>query len=230
MSTLPAGSGSRAGSYPSSVSGQGTTGTLILGNYIGTDPTGKLARPNVIGVEVANGAAGTTVGGPSDQGHGNVISGNSSRGLQITGEGTTLTVVAGNRIGTTADGLKALPNANSGVEILIGAEKNTIGLAVAGGGNVISGNGQEGVIIADANFNEVVANRIGLDVNGNALGNGSSGVAVLGKSVVNTVGGPGAERRNFIGGNKGAGVYVGGQGAVATAVVGNYIGTDPTGK
>lgn len=40
-----------------------TTGTTILGNYIGTDPSGTLDRGNEVGVTIGAGASGVIVGG-----------------------------------------------------------------------------------------------------------------------------------------------------------------------
>ncbi len=213
------------------VAGVGTSGTLVFGNYVGTDPTGKEARPNQVGVHISGGATQALVGGNSDQGFGNLISGNSSRGVRIEGAGTALNIVAGNRIGTTADGTAALPNGLSGVDVLGGATNNLVGLATAHGGNVIAGNGGAGVYIIGegASGNAVFGNRIGLDVNGNALANDGPGISVGDKATDNRIGGTGSGERNVIGGNAGAGVQVSGVGTAGNSIAGNLIGTDPTG-
>ena len=108
----------------------GTTGTVIEGNYIGTDPTGTLARPNAKGVVVFTGPTNVTIGGTT-AGSGNVISGNTGAiGVEITGSGSSNNAVEGNYIGTNAAGTAALGN-DTGVQIDSGASKNTIGGSTA---------------------------------------------------------------------------------------------------
>ena len=124
----------------------GTTGAVIAGNYIGTDPTGTLARPNGIGIEIVFEASGNTIGGTA-AGAGNLISGN-SLGMQIAGLGTTANTVAGNTIGLSVTGT-LLPNTGTGgVSITDGATGNTIGGAIPSAMNVISGNSGDGVTVA----------------------------------------------------------------------------------
>ena len=72
------------------------------------------------GVQIDGGATGNTIGGITTTpgtGAGNVISGNSDDGVDISGSGTTGNVVAGNLIGTNAAGEGALGNGYNGVEI-----------------------------------------------------------------------------------------------------------------
>ena len=68
--------------------GSGATGNTIIGNYIGTNAAGNSALGNSqAGVAVQNGASNTTIGGTA-AGSGNVISGNISVGVWISGAGT----------------------------------------------------------------------------------------------------------------------------------------------
>src|SRR5207244_1384210 len=104
---------------------------------------------------------------------------------------------------TNAAGTAALANGGDGVIIGHGAANNTVGGAVAGARNVISGNGGDGVAIQDAftTGNLVQGNFIGTDINGgNAVGNGN-GVAISGSAANNMVGGTVAGTRNVISGN-----------------------------
>ena len=58
------------------ISGSGTTGNLVEGNYIGTNAAGTAALGNATdGVQVSSGATGNTIGGTAN-GAANVISGN----------------------------------------------------------------------------------------------------------------------------------------------------------
>ncbi len=100
--------------------------SVVEGNLIGTDLTGTIAVPNGgDGVEIDSGSTGTTIGGTAS-GAGNVISGNAGDGVNITDDGTTGNLLAGNYIGTDITGRVAIPNAN-GVELNSGATGNTVG-------------------------------------------------------------------------------------------------------
>ena len=105
--------------------GSGTTGNLVEGNYLGTDPAGSAAVANGTGVLVS-GAGGNTVGGTSG-GARNVISGNVLRGVFITGSGTNSNVIAGNYVGTDWTGMSAVSNNNTGILVVSGAQNNVIG-------------------------------------------------------------------------------------------------------
>ena len=148
--------------------------------------------------------------------------------------GTTGNVVEGNYIGTDVSGttaLTALGDAN-GVEIDSGASGNTIGGTVAGAGNLISGNGWDGVVLLDSGTtsNAVEGNFIGTDVTGGtAVGNQGNGVEIYSGASGNTIGGTTAGARNIISGNIGQGVAVWDTGTTGNMVEGNYIGTDVSG-
>ena len=102
--------------------------------------------------------------------------------------------------------------AGDGVFLAEGASSNWIGVNPDGGaavgdeGNVISGNGYDGVQIVDgSNDNVVAGNKIGTDVTGAvALGNASDGVEIDSSSG-NTIGGTAAGAANVISGNGGYG-------------------------
>lgn len=152
------------------ISGAGATGNVLAGNYIGTNATGTAAQGNTgSGVRIGGGASGNTVGG-TIAGAGNVIDGSTHSGVAIyDSDGNT---VAGNTIGLNTGGTAALPNLY-GVLISNGSN-NTVGGTTPGARNVISGNTNEGVIIAEpaATGNAVQGNYIGTDPTGTAaLGN-----------------------------------------------------------
>jgi CSLREA domain-containing protein len=116
------------------------TNHIVTGNYIGTDATGQIARPNANGVSV--GGTGHRIGG-TVAGERNVIAGNTGYGVQITGSGHT---IAGNYIGVGADGTTALGNGGRGVTFNSNdANPVTIGGTAAGAGNLIANNGAQGV-------------------------------------------------------------------------------------
>jgi hypothetical protein len=201
----------------------------VQGNYIGTDATGTKAIANSVGVELGDGYS-NTIGGTSAAAR-NIISGNSSDGVDIggLGKGGTHNLVEGNYIGTNAAGMAALGNSGNGV--MVASNNNTIGGTSTAARNIISGNGGGGVYV-EASGVLVEGNFIGTDytgttatgTDGNPLGN-SIGVEVVdGNS--NTIGGT-ASGRNIISGNSNDGVLI--NGGTGNQVVGDFIGIDDTG-
>jgi parallel beta-helix repeat protein len=117
----------------------------------------------------------------------------------------------------------------AGIYVLVG-ESNLIGGAVAGAGNVISANGNDGVQFygSGTSYNTVQGNYIGTTATGlGSLGNGASGLSFLYGPQSNTVGGVTAAARNVISGNSGVGVFL--AGASNTIVQGNDIGVGSDG-
>ena len=212
----------------------GTTENIVEGNYIGTDITGT--RPllgNAVGVLIDSGAHDNTVGGLTSSAR-NVISGNTTAGVDIAG-GTVLlpeygNEVEGNLIGTDASGTTAVPNL-VGVTIEGVANLNTVGNTVGGltssARNVISGN-TTGVDIAGVSFNEVEGNLIGTDASGTTAVPNNVGVTIEGVANFNTVGGLTSSARNVISGNT-TGVVINGNRATNNCLEGNYVGTDVDG-
>ena len=163
------------------VNNTGTTGTTILGNFIGTNAAGTAAIGNGHGVNIIGGASNNTVGGTA-AGARNILSGNAAYGVRIAGAGTTGNRVLGNFVGTNAAGTAAIPNGLTGVFAIEGASGNTIGGTQPAEGNVISGNASFGVAFfgaATAGGNTVLNNFIGTNAAGTAaIGNNASGVFV----------------------------------------------------
>ena len=96
-----------------------TVGTLVEGNYIGTNVTGTKALGNSIdGVGIDRGSNHNTVGGTT-VGARNVISSNAGDGVDLEGP-STFNLVEGNYIGTNAAGTAALGNINNGVLVQTG--------------------------------------------------------------------------------------------------------------
>ncbi|MGB8507644.1 MAG: hypothetical protein WCD76_04505, partial [Pyrinomonadaceae bacterium] len=131
-------------------------GVTIRGNYIGTDTTGTLARPNNGGIRT-NLTNNSFIGGTT-AGAGNLISGNTADGLRI--ENTNALTVKGNRIGTTADGVSALGNTSDGIEVFANGSNSIIGGIAAGEANIIAFNGEDGVHVDSGTNNSIRANSI----------------------------------------------------------------------
>ncbi|HSS18814.1 MAG TPA: Calx-beta domain-containing protein [Pyrinomonadaceae bacterium] len=207
--------------------------TTIQGNFIGTDPTGNLARPNRVDGVFLSGSLGVQsnnrVGGSTPAAR-NVISGNGdgqapllpADGIFIEGGGPTF--VENNFVGLNAAGTAALPNEGDGVHATfsIGA---IIGGSVAAR-NIISGNGGNGIFFGGGNegHNLVQQNFIGTNPDGTAaIPNARAGVQLNG--LTDVIGSPNAG--NLISGNGEHGVFI--DGGESNQVQGNYIGTDLTG-
>jgi hypothetical protein len=146
-----------------------STGSLVQGNYIGTDVTGSNALGNTQeGVSLYS-CSGILIGG-TVKGVRNVISGNANDGVRINGPDAAMNLVQGNYIGTKADGVTILPNSGAGIDVF-GAFNNTFGGTLATAGNVIAGNGYAGVLIQSGSGNALLGNaffknaRLGIDLN-----------------------------------------------------------------
>jgi titin len=186
-------------------------GNVIQGNFIGTDISGTVALGNggSDGVLLNGGSHDNVIGGTTP-GAGNVISGNASDGIHLTGSGTTGNLIQGNLIGTDITGMAALGNGNRGVAIDDHASNNTVGGAVAGAGNLISGNAAPGVVLqGGATGNRVQGNSIGTNSNSQdgLMGNRAGGVYISGASG-NLVGGTEDGAGNLIAYNVRNGVTV----------------------
>ena len=215
------------------ISGNGTgiaittsTGNQIQGNRIGTDVTGT--RPlanNFFGVWLSFGAEGNLIGG-TVAGARNIISANAFAGLYFYMAASN-NLVQGNFIGTDVTGTRALGNSGppgDGIVIASGNRNNTIGGIEPGAGNLISGNDEDGVVIADAST-VLQGNSIGTDVTGTRAVGNLGGVAVAANDV--TIGGTEAGAGNLISGNQFDGIYI--SGFANAVILGNRIGTDVTG-
>ena len=111
------------------------TETVVEGNRIGTDATGTKAVPNGVGVWLNHFTTGVTIGGTAP-GAGNLISGNSSWGIQFTWNSDNDTV-QGNLVGTDVTGTQPLGN-GGGVDLELGSTDNLVGGTAVGAGNVIA--------------------------------------------------------------------------------------------
>ncbi|MGQ0602554.1 MAG: right-handed parallel beta-helix repeat-containing protein [Anaerolineales bacterium] len=212
----------------------GAGGSVIEGNFIGTNATGTAARPNLLGGISLSDVSNVSIGGAANSAR-NLISGNGNddafiqQGVLISGvDGATGNVIRNNYIGTNAAGTAALGNDGNGVSIFNGnADGNTVIE------NVISGNTDHGIDIAfGADSNVVRGNRIGTDANSdNALPNNGNGVLIntpfgTDGTTNNTIGGATLANRNIISGNGGNGVRIDGALTSDNTVSGNAIGLD----
>ena len=98
------------------LNGAGTTGNVVKGNYIGTNPAGTSALANTgAGVQIDAGASSNTIGGPG--GVGNVISGNNGAGVLVTGASSNDNIIRENTIGMNAAGTSGVANGGPGIRL-----------------------------------------------------------------------------------------------------------------
>ena len=211
----------------------GTTANRFLGNFIGTDVTGRIPRPNRRGIIVGYDATSNIIGGSTPTTR-NLISGNREAGIQFQNL-VSDNRVQGNDIGVNSTGSVALGN-RWGIYLMEGAHDNQIGGMTPADSNVISGNrgpGNDGcgVVIQSqgTDRNRILGNMIGITAAGTtALGN-DDGVVLDAGAWANIIGGSTSQARNVISGNVDDGIHIQGPATSGNAVLGNYIGTDATG-
>ena len=124
-------------------------GNRIVGNFMGTDPSGTMDLGNGSrGVFIFGGdSSGNTIGGSRPAGR-NLISGNQGGGVGIAA-GAADNAVMGNLIGTRASGTGALTNLGNGVSIDGGASDNLVGGTLPESANTIAFNGGGVVVLRD---------------------------------------------------------------------------------
>ncbi len=130
----------------------------------------------------------------------------------FTGGGNT---IQGNFIGTNAAGTMALPNTFHGLRV--NSANNLIGGPGPGMGNVLSGNGWDGLQLSNASLNNTIqGNMIGVGVDGiTPIGNSDDGIEAAGSN--NLIGGPNPGEGNIIANNGDRGIVLFGN----TTFIGN---------
>jgi parallel beta-helix repeat protein len=199
--------------------------TIVQGNYFGTDKTGMVVAVGVVGtawdddpvpgiqsevILLRNGAQGTIIGGTLGDER-NVIGRGSRAGIQIGVNGATPpsnTTIQGNYIGVNAAGNSDVAGGfgifggnEDGIRIVAGSTGNLIGGTAPGAGNVISGVGDDAIVITDSSGNTVQGNIIGLNAD-LTLGDGNveHGILINGTGATLAVPVAGASDSNIIGG------------------------------
>ncbi len=200
----------------------------IVGNFIGTNPSGTTA------VRYGNQGDGIFLGqgSQSTQIAGNVISGNAANGIEMQLDDlhhrTAIpgyNVISGNKIGTDVSGSFAIPN-GTGITISGLAGNNTIN------GNLISGNLNAGIVLGQVyygafgagNSNTIMGNIIGLNASQTAvISPGNYGIFFTNGSTGNNV------HTNVIAGAKLAGV-VSDTNTSGNSLRGNWIAESANGQ
>jgi CSLREA domain-containing protein len=213
----------------------GPSDVTVQGNLIGTTPAGNAALGNGSdGINIFD-APNTVVGGTTAAAR-NVISGNGGDGIDISGNGADSSQVKGNTIGLGSNGSTDLGNVGHGIVLsssdFSGVLTGTaIGGTGAGEGNLVSGNGGDGIHIGGFRVENttIQGNVVGLASDG-ATDRGNDGDGIRSDAAIGTtaVGGTTAAARNVISGNGGLGVDL--RNFAGDYVVrGNFIGTTVAG-
>jgi hypothetical protein len=157
------------------------TNTRVEGNFIGTDPSGTIAKGNVGNGIALFFSANNSVGGSSPAAR-NLISGNKVDGVSID-PASDNNKVLNNLIGTKKDGIKPLGNGREGVSVVGDAFNTANGNSILS--NSIFSNGGLGI---DLNDDGPTANDAGdTDTGPNGLQNKPdllSAKAVSGKTTI----------------------------------------------
>jgi hypothetical protein len=178
-----------------------SNGNVVQGNYIGVAKDGQTAAGNgwidvarynnderIIsrypGVSLQAASSSNVIGG-SNASERNLICASGRAGIRIEGDGTADNSVKGNYLGVGADGKSHtnLGNAEVGLKIMRGAQRNTIGADSDGEGNVIAGNGSSGVQIRENVSDNIIAgNLIGVAADGvTRAANAHNGIYLFGQ-------------------------------------------------
>ena len=213
---------------------EGGDGNIVRASWLGVDTSGLAAGNHGYGVDILGGASSNDIGGVGA--NGNVISANGNGssapggpfcGVGVFDAGSNDNVIRGNLIGTDTAGGATAGYGNFGLGVLA-RDASTTFIGVGGAGNVISGNAFGGILLDNETADSVTANIVGLAADGATdLGNGGSGITVLGGTVDIGAASPGS--RNVISGNAQDGIELSGGTEGAFTVVGNNVGTNAAG-
>lgn len=233
-------SGIRVLSASAAIIGRPGLGNVISANLghgivVEADSSEASVRGNIVGLDAAgSGLLGNSRSGLSLRGSGhvvgfpdldgaNVISGNHENGIVVQADQVRL---IGNYIGTDSSGTLGLGNGQSGVRVISG-NGIVVGGLQPGEGNLVSGNGIDGVTLDNSSAGVLLQqNRVGTDFTGNAaIPNGGNGVSLIGND--HQVGGAHAAAGNLISGNAQNGLLVSGGGF---SIAGNRIGSNSAGS
>ena len=159
------------------------------------------------------------------------------RAVRISGRQAMFNVLVGNIVGLQANGAfdptYTRVVGSPCVDINNGANRNRVGMPGNANRNVISGCYEKAVTFYnEATWQNYVQNNIlGLDPTGTQRRQNDFGVDINWSANGNIVGGLAFQERNLISGNINAGVEIShGVATINNKVIGNLIGTDPTGN
>ena len=189
------------------VSGAASADVMILGNAIGSDPSGDTIQGQGLRGVSVSGAPRVILGGPAE-GDGNRIVGSGTEAVALV-QGASDGVVEGNVIGGEGAASNFL-----GL-LLHDADGHRVGGLGEGAGNVISGNFLGVRLRGECDANEIAGNLIGVTADLAPLGNETAGIRVDASLGASTI------RGNVIAFNGAEGVEI--RAGLGTVVVENAV-------
>lgn len=203
----------------------------IYGNRIGMSAAGTVAGNDRDGIRL-DGSSGVQIGDVATANRnivvGNGIGAGGGDGIHLLNKANSASIV-NNLVGIDSVGA-AVGNTGAGIRVEGGVGTEITGLVIGGSasnaGNVISGNGLSGIVLADTNNALIAGNRIGTNLAGlAAVANGGFGIDIA-RGMGAAVGGTTAMAANVVSGNARTGIHF--NGGTSHSVLGNRIGTNPT--
>ena len=187
------------------INGSGAKRAVIFDNTIGLNASGTADLGNAMAGVYVNGAEEAIL-------RHNIISGNDTHGINLSGSGARNADIQYNLIGVNASATLGRGNTGSGIHI--SGARNT-GIYE----NVIGGNDSHGVSLTSSGTMDtfIGENYIGTNYSGTVLGNGGSGVHIASSSYNNFV------EVNTIANNTGDGVTITGNSSTGNTVWENSI-------
>jgi len=226
-----------SGNTNSGIYSNSASGNNMYGNIIGLQSDGATivaSNPQTNGIYLS-GSPSNVIGGNTvtDVDYRNIISGNGTYGIIITGAASTSNVIKGNYIGLRSNGTAIVTSGSQdyGINVTSSAASTTIGGSSSGDGNVISGNTNSGIYLNSAAVagNTILGNYIGSQANGTTYvaSNPQSLGIYIDNSPNNSIGN--GTSHNVISANETYGVYISGASSTGNTLKGNYIGLDVNG-
>ena len=204
-------------------------GNTIEGNFIGTDPTGMTIPGPSTWLVYLSSTSNNLIGGTTPAARNIIAGGGAAAGSNLLIEVASNNLVQGNYVGVNAAGTAALtlaPPTSSGIDLSAAAHDNVIGGTAPGAGNVVYGNAAL-LLSTGAHHNTIQGNFLGTNAAGTAGVGSVVGIDTSNAPHDNLIGGSAAGAGNVISGNTNGIQFD--DGAAATTVMGNFIGTDSTG-
>ncbi|MFN4015252.1 MAG: DUF4114 domain-containing protein [Reyranella sp.] len=201
-----------------------STGNTLFGNYVGTTVGGTSALGNQgDGVAIVDSDLNSLHGCQVDDNpfiYYNVIGGNAGNGILVTNSDHV--TIRANFVGLGADNATVVANGNDGV-LINGTSQNTQVGGVIPLGNVIAGNANNGIEVADTASGFSTLNTFaGITAFFGAAPNGNNGI------LITSTGGNQTIQTNVISGNVNNGIEISGNASDVT-IVPNIIGLDTRG-
>jgi hypothetical protein len=206
----------------------GNDDNQVIGNWIGIDITGtQYLAANATAILI--GGSNNHVGGTDPADHNVIIGGSPFGSATLDVEVGGFNVIQGNHVGLNAAGTAVPPGSpmpSYGIALVANAHDDLVGGTVPGARNVVWGNAAI-LLGSGSSHGTIQGNYLGTDATGTVSMGATVGIETNNSPHDYTIGGSAAGAGNVISGNS-VGIHFG-DGAATNTVMGNFIGTGPTG-